>query len=82
MPLGPGLLGGLLKGFKKHGIDQVINRGVTPEALRDALKNPRKIRSGIDELARLSHQYVGRKATIVLDEWNKVITAWSQGGGR
>lgn len=65
-------LAGDITGFKKHGINQAINRGVSPAAIRDAVANPLKLRPR----ANGTTQYVGRDATVVLNPAGEVVTVW------
>ena len=59
-----------LADFTKHGVDQAINRSVGPAAILDAIKRPIKLRMKPDG----STQYVGRDATVVLNQFGWVIT--------
>ena len=68
--------GALITGFTKHGINQVISRGIAPAILLDALRNPTAIIQRIDEFGRVSYQYVGQVATVVVNAAKQVITAW------
>lgn len=63
-----------LSDFTKHGVDQSINRGISPEAILDAIRNPRKIRPRPNGTT----QYIGSKATVVLNDDGFVITVWGQ----
>jgi RHS repeat-associated protein len=65
-----------LTGFTEHGIERVIQRGVSPSSILDAIKNPVKIKEAIDALGRVSYQVIGKKASVVLNEFGKVITTW------
>jgi HK97 family phage portal protein len=61
-----------ITGFTKHGVNQAINRGVSPKAILDAVQNPLKIVPRPDG----SVQYRGRGATVVLNPGGAVITVW------
>lgn len=61
-----------ITGFTRHGINQAINRGVSPSAILDAVKNPLRI----VPRANGSTQFRGAGATVVLDPAGVVITAW------
>ncbi len=66
---------GEITGFTKHGINQVIQRGVKPGHIMNAVKNatPRRL---VDKAGRVSFRYEGDDATVVLNEAGKVVTAW------
>ncbi len=70
----PGAIGEIT-GFTKHGINQIIQRGVNPENILQAVKNaaPQRL---VDAAGRVSYRYVGEKATVVLNEAGRVFTAW------
>lgn len=65
-----------LTGYTRHGINQAISKdgvGVSPKAILDALKFPLEIvkqDSG-------KTMYVGRNATVVLNQTGKVVTMWA-----
>jgi hypothetical protein len=63
-----------INGFTKHGINQAINRGVSPSAILDAVTNPLRIKERADGSA----QYIGSQATVVLRPDGFVITIWGQ----
>jgi hypothetical protein len=69
---------GILTGFTKHGIDQVINRRVAPAAIADALKYGESI-TRFDQLGRISFRFVGPEATVALNRYGQLITAWPKG---
>jgi RHS repeat-associated protein len=66
---------GRLTGFVQHGINQIINRGVGPGAIMDALRNG-SVRRVVDNLGRISYQWIGKQAVVVLNEAGKIITVW------
>ncbi len=66
--------GRILTGFTRHGINRLIQRGVSPRALLDALKNPQTIR----ETANETFKYIGKKATAVLNEAGRLVTTWKK----
>lgn len=53
-------------------------RGVNPGAMLNAVKNPVQIKNVIDKLGRESTQYIGEKATVVLNELGEIISTWGQ----
>ena len=63
-------LAGDITGFTKHGIDQTINRGVSPRAVLDAVVNPIQIIPQSNGTTR----YVGGGAVVVLNPAGGVVT--------
>ncbi|WP_434111522.1 hypothetical protein [Methylocaldum sp. GT1TLB] len=67
-------------GFTRHGIDRVIGdggkrAGTKPEAILDALKNPTKVKEGIDSQGRPFKFYQGENARVVVNpETGKVVS--------
>ena len=61
-------------GFRKHGSNLIISRGLSPVSILDALQNPLKIRVRSNGTT----QYVGTGATVVLNADGEVVTAWPQ----
>ncbi|WP_179413723.1 DUF6443 domain-containing protein [Mucilaginibacter sp. E4BP6] len=59
-----------------HGVERAIERGVTEEAISDALQNPLKILgTKIDDLGRPSQRVIGRLAEVVINpETGKIIS--------
>ncbi|MFN8185946.1 MAG: RHS repeat-associated core domain-containing protein, partial [Gaiellales bacterium] len=61
-----------INGFTGHGIDRVIGdgarrAGVRPQALLDAIRNPKGIKEGVDDLGRPFKIYTGRDARVVVN---------------
>ncbi len=58
--------------------NRVIERGIRPGAILDALRRPLRVRDvKIDELGRPSQQIIGREATVVQNpETGDLITTW------
>ncbi|MEQ1409767.1 RHS repeat-associated core domain-containing protein, partial [Neorhizobium sp. Rsf11] len=61
-------------GISRHGINQVINRGVGPSAILDALRNPLKI----VPRSNGTTQYRGADATVVINPEGNIVTVWPQ----
>ena len=65
-----------ISGHSKHGLNQSIGRnggrGVSAKAKLDALRNPKRI----DTQSNGSRKFVGRKAQVVLNKDNRVITSF------
>lgn len=69
-----------LTGYTKHGLNQAISRegvGVAPSAIMDALKFPAEVvkQDGGKTM------FVGRNATVVLNQAGKVVTTWAHNQG-
>jgi hypothetical protein len=61
-----------ITGITKHGINRIAGdaakrAGTKPEAILDALKNPIKIKDGIDHLGRPFKVYTGANARVVVN---------------
>jgi hypothetical protein len=63
-----------VSGIRKHGVDQIINRGISPAAVLDAIQNPIKIRPRPNGTT----QYIGGSATVVLNAGGEIVTVWPQ----
>jgi hypothetical protein len=66
---------GRITGFTRHGIDRVIERGVKPGNILQAVKNADPVRL-VDKAGRVSYRYSGENATVVLNDAGKIVTAW------
>ena len=61
-----------ITGLTKHGVDRVIGdggkrAGTKPAAILDALKNPGKIKEGVDSQGRAFKVFTGEKARVVVN---------------
>lgn len=69
-----------ITGFTKHGINRVIGdggkrAGTKAEAILDALKNPTKIKEGVDKLGRPFKIYQGANARVVVNpQTGKIVS--------
>lgn len=68
------LLAADINGFTKHGINQTINRNISPSAIADTLNNPIKIVPQKNGTIR----YIGRNAVVVINPSGQVVTVWGQ----
>ena len=68
------LLAADITGFTKHGINQTINRNISPSAISDAINNPLKIVPQQNGTIR----YIGRHAVVVINPSGQVVTVWGQ----
>ena len=65
---------GDITGFRRHGLNQAINRGVAPHAILDAVVNPIQILPQANGTTR----YIGAGAVVVLNPAGEVVTVWSR----
>ncbi|WP_186435003.1 DUF6443 domain-containing protein [Gillisia sp. Hel_I_86] len=65
-----------INGFVKHGLNRIIQRGVSPGSILDALKNPLKVGEVvIDKLGRQSQRFIGQFGEIVVNpKTGKIIS--------
>ena len=64
--------GTAITGLTKHGVDRAIGdgakrAGTRPDAILDAIKNPTKIKEGVDNLGRPFKIYTGENARVVIN---------------
>jgi hypothetical protein len=64
--------GSLVGGYTKHGLNRAIGdglgvQGTSIKAILDALKDPTKVTSGIDDLGRSFTKYRGKDAIVVIN---------------
>lgn len=68
-----------IKGWTKHGTEQALERdggaGVSNDAINDAVENP----EDVVEQPGGTTKYVGKDATVVLNQDGKVVTTWANG---
>ena len=65
---------GIITGFTRHGLNQAINRGVSPAAMCDAVNNP----IDVSERSNGTTRYTGSGAVVVLNPLGKVVTVWGK----
>jgi len=65
-----------ITGFTKHGLNRTIERGVKPNAVLDAIKNPLKVGNvSTDAIGRQSQRFVGKFGEVVVNpQTGKVIS--------
>ncbi len=70
-----------IKTVSSHTLDRANERGVTNDAIIDALENPLFIRDVIvDNLGRKSQRFIGDAATVnVNPDTGKIVTVWKTG---
>lgn len=60
-----------VEGFAKHAVDRAIQRGIKPDSILDALKNPlKKGEVKIDIYGRPSQRLIGKNAEVVINPAN------------
>lgn len=67
---------GIVRGFTKHGINQIINCGIRPIQILKVLRNPRAVMEVLDDVGRLSWRYTGRDVVVVINEVGEIVTAF------
>jgi uncharacterized protein RhaS with RHS repeats len=65
---------GGISGFTRHGLNQAINRGVTPRAICDAVRNP----ISTIGMSNGTIRFIGGGAVVVLNPAGRVVTVWGQ----
>ena len=79
--------GTTITGYAKHGINRAIGNGLeragtSPKAILEALKNPKNIKSGVDDLGRPFEIFTGPNARVVVNpQTGEIISANPLGGG-
>jgi hypothetical protein len=63
-----------ISAITKHGMDQIMTRGVSPGAILDALNNPIRIRVRTNGTT----QIIGQGATVVVNNSGGIVTVWGQ----
>jgi hypothetical protein len=65
-----------IRGFTQHGIHRAIERGVKPDQIMDALKNPLKVGTKIqDQAGRYSQRFIGKSCEVVTNpQTGKIIS--------
>lgn len=73
-----------INGVSKHLLDRKTSRNLWLEDIEDGLSNPLKITDvKIDSQGRQSLQYIGERATIVLNPVNgNIVSVWKTGSNR
>ena len=76
-------VGGVITGYTKHGLNQAIarnsGRGVSPKAILDAVRNPKKV---VEQIGNGTIKYVGKKTTVVVNKQGKVVTTFGKSRGK
>jgi hypothetical protein len=80
-----------ITGFNKHGIDRAVGEGAPgvkgvragtrPQAILDALKNPKSIRSGVDAQGRPYKVFTGKDARVVVNPQSGEIVSTNPTSG-
>jgi RHS repeat-associated protein len=69
-------VGGVIKGYTQHGLEQAIERdagrGVSPSAILEAVRSPISTSVQADGATR----YVGQNAVVIVNEDGGVVTTW------
>ncbi|MFN9247005.1 MAG: hypothetical protein ACK6DS_08045, partial [Planctomycetota bacterium] len=79
--------GTTITGYTKHGINRATGNGLeragtSPKAILEALKNPKNIKSGVDDLGRPFEIFTGPNARVVVNpQTGEIISVNPLGGG-
>jgi len=65
-----------ISGFTKHGLNQIINNNVSPQAVKDAITNTLQYEYRVDSFGRESWRYIGENATLNFNSTKELITSW------
>jgi len=76
--VGGQFIGNAISGFTRHGLNQIINRGVAPRALLDAARFGATRPVVVDFLGRESIQITGDAAGFAINLLGKVVSAWTK----
>jgi predicted double-glycine peptidase len=68
-------IGVMLYGFTVHGLNSLMNRGITPAMILNTIRNPQAIMVSISRYG-VQFKYVGAQAILVFNQWGQVITSW------
>ena len=81
VPASKNPVAGKITGYTKHGLNQAVGRnggrGVNAKAMLEAVRNPKKV----VEQANGATKYVGKKATVILNQEGKVVTTYGKSRG-
>lgn len=69
----------VVTGFTRHGLNQTINRGISPGAIVNTLKNPTSVKTFTSGPNAGTTRYVGPQSTVVVNNQGKVVTTWGRG---
>lgn len=70
-PAAAGVCGTELTGFTRHGLNQVINRGLRPHEILDILRNPLRKTPGRGDVTR----FIGRFGELRINNQGRLVTA-------
>lgn len=68
----------IIKGFTKHGVNRAIGdggarAGVRPQAILDAVRSPRNVKTGIDANGRPYTRFIGNDARVVINPQTREV---------
>lgn len=80
--LGVKAIGGVIKGFTKHGLERAIERpggAASEKAVLDAIRNPTSVNTQVNDLGRTSTTYTGKDAHVRVNPDGKIISTNPRG---
>jgi RHS repeat-associated protein len=70
-----------IAGTTPHGYEQIMSRdgvGVSDAALKETVNNPLSVQKVVDSQGRISFEYVGKNAFVVLNKYGQIVTAYAK----
>jgi hypothetical protein len=69
----------VITGFTRHGLNQTINRGISPGAVVNTLRNPTSVQTFTSGANAGTTRYIGSQSTVVVNNQGRVVTTWGRG---
>ena len=68
-----------ISGFTRHGLNQTINRSISPGAMVSTLRNPTSIRTFSSGPNAGTTRYIGPRSTVVVNSQGRIVSTWGRG---
>lgn len=69
----------VITGFTRHGLNQAIDRGISPGAIVNTLRNPTSVKTFTTGANAGTTRYIGPQSTVVVNNQGRVVTTWGRG---
>lgn len=69
----------VISGFTRHGLNQTINRGISPGAVVNTLRNPTSVQTFTSGANAGTTRYIGSQSTVVVNNQGRIVTTWGRG---